>query len=300
MTVMPKPVMWFVSDLHGNTQRYRILFEMLAIEPPDLLVMGGDLFGKGEVQSLAEPLTRLRVTLAERYPVIAVILGNDDLRTHEVELAALEVDGLLHYIHAKALLFRDFVLLGYNYVPPTPFMNKDWERFDVSRFVDVGAVSPLAGYRSVPVDLRQETYKTIREDLEAMRGLTIPERTILVSHAPPYKTNLDRAPLDGKMVNCAPLDVHIGSIAVREWIESVQPLVSLHGHAHESARLTGYWRDQLGRTAAFTAAHDGTELCVVRFAPGNPEAATRALFRDSSKPVVLMEDGKFKVGSSSR
>ena len=55
------------------------------------------------------------------------------------------------------------------------------------------------------------------------------------------------------------------------------PLVTLHGHVHESARLTGTWRCRIGRTHAFTAAHDGPELALVRFDPGDLEAATREL-----------------------
>lgn len=39
----------------------------------------------------------------------------------------------------------------------------------------------------------------------------------------------------------APMDVHVGSIALRRFIEARQPLLTLHGHVHESARLTGSW-----------------------------------------------------------
>jgi len=35
----------------------------------------------------------------------------------------------------------------------------------------------------------------------------------------------------------------VGSIAVRRFIEERQPLLTLHGHIHESARLTGDWRE---------------------------------------------------------
>jgi Icc-related predicted phosphoesterase len=75
----------------------------------------------------------------------------------------------------------------------------------------------------------------------------------------------------------APLDPHVGSIALRRLIEARQPLVTLHGHIHESARLTGAWRDRIGRTICLSAAHDGPELALVRFDPGAPEHATREL-----------------------
>ena len=65
--------------------------------------------------------------------------------------------------------------------------------------------------------------------------------------------------------------------AIRRFIEERSPLVTLHGHVHESARLTGTWRCRIGRTHAFTAAHDGPELALIRFDPGDLEAATREL-----------------------
>ena len=90
-------------------------------------------------------------------------------------------------------------------------------------------------------------------------------RAIFLFHAPPYDTGLDRAALDGKKVHGVYLDVHIGSIAIRRFIESKQPLLTLHGHVHESARITGMWKEQIGRTLAISAAHDGPELALVKF-----------------------------------
>jgi len=56
---------------------------------------------------------------------------------------------------------------------------------------------------------------------------------ILVSHAPPVKTSTDRL-VNGK---------HVGSAAVRAFIEEKQPLLCLTGHIHESRA-----QDYLGRT----------------------------------------------------
>ena len=84
----------------------------------------------------------------------------------------------------------------------------------------------------------------------------------------------------------APLDVHVGSIAIRRFIEARQPLLTLHGHVHESARLTGAWRDRLGRTHCLSAAHDGAELALVRFDLESPGQATRALHPAAGPPSV--------------
>ena len=90
-------------------------------------------------------------------------------------------------------------------------------------------------------------------------------------------TNLDRAALDGKTVDYVPLDPYIGSIAIKRFIEKQQPLLTLHGHVHESPRLTGNWRDQIGRTVCLSAAHDGQELALIRFTLENVGNAERVL-----------------------
>ena len=97
--------------------------------------------------------------------------------------------------------------------------------------------------------------------------------SIFLFHSPPYQTNLDRAALDGKMFDHVPLDVNVGSIAIRRFIENKQPLLTLHGHIHESSEITGFWSDKIGNTVLFSAAYNKPELAVVKF---NPEDLGRA------------------------
>jgi Icc-related predicted phosphoesterase len=170
-----------------------------------------------------------------------------------------------------------YAVYGYACVPPTPFLLKDWERYDVSRFVDPGAVPPEEGRYSVAVPEEERGFPTIQEDLIQLAGADPMERAIFLFHSPPYQTRLDRAALDGRQVDGAPMDVHVGSIAIRRFIEDRQPLITLHGHVHESARLTGGWQEKIGRTHCFSAAHEGPELAVVGFDPQDPGAAVRRL-----------------------
>jgi Icc-related predicted phosphoesterase len=120
-------------------------------------------------------------------------------------------------------------------------------------------------------------FATIEKDLELLFRDQPMDRAILLLHSPPYDTALDRAALDGRMVDHTPLDVHVGSIAIRRFIEAQQPLVTLHGHIHESARLTGSWSQRIGRTLCLSAAHDGPELALVRFDADDPAGALRQL-----------------------
>ena len=70
---------------------------------------------------------------------------------------------------------------------------------------------------------------------------------------------------------------HVGSIAIKRFIEEKKPPVTLHGHIHESTRLTGIWKELIGETWSFNAAHDGPELSVVIFNPAEPANAQRLL-----------------------
>ncbi len=272
---------FFISDLHGSEERYRKLWRAVEEERPRAVFLGGDLFGlrggAGGPDRIASGLAGLQDRLGSDYPHIFLILGNDDPRSEEAGYLELESRGLMTYANQRRTLFDRYVVYGYSFVPPTPFRLKDWERYDVSRFVDPGCVSPEEGLRTVAVDPREVRNRTIMEDLEELAGEGEMENAIFLCHTPPYRSKLDRAALDGRMVDHAPVDVHVGSIAVERFIRSRRPWITLHGHVHESARLTGSWKDRIGRTRLFSAAHDGPELSLVRFDPADPSAATREL-----------------------
>ena len=156
-------------------------------------------------------------------------------------------------------------------------MLKDWERYDVSRYIDPGCIRPERGTFTAPVDQNELKYSTIKKDLERLTDKANLESAIFLFHSPPHMTRLDRAALDGKFIDGVPLDPHVGSIAIRRFIEAGQPLLTMHGHIHESARLTGGWRDKIGRTWLFSAAHDGPELALVKFELENLDGAVREL-----------------------
>jgi Icc-related predicted phosphoesterase len=280
---------FFVSDLHGYLSRYQKLFHVILAERPEVVLLGGDVLPTGLYYSqdmpeqsfirsvLQDGLGALKEDLSSAYPKVLLILGNDDPRAEEKELIEGESLGLWNYLHFRKIECGGFTVYGYAYVPPTPFALKDWERYDVSRFVDPGCISPEEGWRSVPVSPNDIRYTTIQADLDLLTNDSDLSRAIFLFHAPPHQTFLDRVALDGKIIDTIPLDSHTGSIAIRRFIEKRQPLITLHGHIHESARLTGSWREHLGRTWAYSAAHDGDELALVRFDPTEPEKATRSL-----------------------
>jgi Icc-related predicted phosphoesterase len=272
----------FVSDLHGRINRYENLLHLLAEESPSALFLGGDLLphsieGDFLTDFFVPAFSDLKRQLGSSYPTVFLILGNDDPRSLEPTVLEGEHAGLWEYIHNRRTTFHGTAVYGYSCVPPTPFRLKDWERYDVSRYCDPGCISPEEGIRTVPVDETDVKWGTVKNDLEQLTGAESLDAAVILFHSPPHDTPLDVAALDGKMIDHVPLDPHVGSIAVRRFIETRQPRVTLHGHIHESARLTGNWKTKLGRTVCLSAAHDGPELAVVRFDLASPDNATRDL-----------------------
>jgi uncharacterized protein len=113
--------------------------------------------------------------------------------------------------------------------------------------------TPWDTERELPEDL-------LRERIDQMAaGASDPANLIAVLHPPPYRSGLDDAPelsddlemtLTAAGVNMAP----VGSTAVRGFVESVQPLLGLHGHVHE-----GRGTAMIGRTLCINPGSDYTE-----------------------------------------
>jgi len=282
---------FFVSDLHGNRTLYLKLFEQIKKEKPEALFLGGDLLpsslsylSKSRTSNsdfvydfLAMNLRELKNIMGKRYPKIFLILGNDDGRFRESAILDLSTKNLWTYAHNRCLDFPPFKIFGYSYIPPSPFPLKDWERYDVSRYVDPGCSHPYEGYLSIPKSRYELYFQTIKEDLEKLIENRELKQSIFLFHSPPYRTKLDRADLDGKKIDHVPLDVNVGSIAIKRFIKREQPLITLHGHVHESSKITGSWRDRIRNTYLFSAAYHGKELALIIFDPFSPEKAIRKL-----------------------
>ncbi|MDI6916692.1 MAG: hypothetical protein QMC80_02715 [Thermoplasmatales archaeon] len=64
-----------------------------------------------------------------------------------------------------------------------------------------------------------------------------------------------------------PNGTHIGSKAVREFIEREQPLLTFHGHAHESFEITGQFKEVIDKTISINpdSEYDKDKLNAVVF-----------------------------------
>lgn len=194
---------FFVADIHGRQDRYRKLFAAIKEERPAMVFLGGDLFPFGFASISASNIpyddfirdfllpgfAQLRDKLGKIYPRIFLILGNDDERAEETAIVEAAETGLWEYLHNRKVQTGEFTVYGYACVPPTPFRLKDWERYDVSRFVDPGCIPPEQGIHTVPVSERELQYATIQNDLEKLTADDDLSQAIFLFHTPHIRPN---------------------------------------------------------------------------------------------------------------
>ncbi|MCC6864545.1 MAG: metallophosphoesterase [Ignavibacteria bacterium] len=273
-----------VSDLHGSIEKYGKLGEFIKENLPEAVFITGDVLPnyyaedpEEFVLNFLEPfLNLLKLKLKENYPAIFIIFGNDDPAQSSYLFEDLNKLALIKFINNKYISFKGFNILGYPYIPPTPFMLKDWEKYDISRFVPRGAVSPEDGIRTIEIPKNIIQNNKIKDDLELLKGMIADfGKTICLFHSPPIDTFLDN--LEAADISGNKIISHAGSYAIRKFIESKQPLLCLHGNLHESTELSGSWKDIIGNTFCFNAAHSGRELSVIKFNTDSLQNAERVL-----------------------
>ena len=234
----------YTADLHGNEEFFRMLLKKAGEEKVNAIIIGGDLcprIGKTIQQKIHNQRLFLKDFLFPLFndfkrnnnAEIFLIMGNDDFRINMPALENAEKNNILKSIHMKSLkLDENLNIVGYSFVNPTPFRLKDWEKPD---FENDKAPEQLfeEEIRSI-----SKEHGTINEDLKNLKKLSDPKNTIYVIHAPPFNANLD----------IIATGIHVGSKAVREFIEKENPFLSLHGHIHESPKLSGSWKDKIGGT----------------------------------------------------
>jgi hypothetical protein len=175
-------------------------------------------------------------------------------------------------MHQKSQPFLDgFSIAGYSCVPLTPFYMKDLDRFDSPAWTPLEyprrcKVSEKGEVREVALEeIRRRP--TIQEELGRLSTMSDPARTVYVVHTPPAGTKLDLLH-DG---------THIGSPALREFIETHKPPLTLHGHIHESPEISGEISDRIGPTFSVNPGASLHYLQAVSFDLDNPSRTLKQL-----------------------
>jgi hypothetical protein len=275
---------FFATDIHGSEVCWRKFLNSAAFYKADLVVLGGDVTGKAMVpvtshngywqvtvrgqtyrletrEELEAMLTRIRNS--GFYPAMVT---PDELQYLSQEEGAVDRRFTTEMISSldRWLDMADGKLKGGNIPCILNGGNDDiWEIDDVidqSPCVTFGEgkALDLDGFHLISMGWTNPTpWDTFREAPEDQLAAKIEavasqvpdmERTIFNFHAPPYGTGLDEAPaLDASLrpTHGGAVMKPVGSTAVRDAIRKHQPLLSVHGHIHESRGIK-----RMGRTMA--------------------------------------------------
>ena len=274
---------FFATDLHGSEVCWRKFLNAARFYRADVLICGGDLTGKAIVPvvdadggfEFALSGTRQRVdadgveaamTQIQRrgyYPVRMSPAEVQELHADPGRVATLFTEQMCQTVERWLALaeeklagtdVRCFVCPGNDDEPAIDAVVRSARRVEHAE----GEVIDVDGYEMISSGWSNPTpWNTHREEPEDALGRRIeamasrvrePGRAIFNLHVPPYGSKLDEAPalddqlrpmLGGRAVR------PVGSTAVRDAILRHQPMLSLHGHIHESKGAS-----KLGKTLA--------------------------------------------------
>ena len=277
----------YTSDLHGEIHLYQELFGLATSSSGGIIALGGDLLPSFPPTKRYEDIIVNQKTFIDQFFLpsfknilqrttikqIFLIPGNWDMCYPY--LFKEPTEGMIDLDRRGYRLENGYELIGYPFVPPTPFRPKDYEKMD-----DLESAWPLQKNPSyirssdqidqlIAVDpylyLRQR--ETIWEDLNQLPKPLHHRRAIYMMHSPPFGTQLDL--MQG--------GISVGSRSIKAFIEKNQPLLSLHGHIHESPELSGTYFDRIGETLSINPGQsiptggDFPKLHAVIFEMENPE-----------------------------
>ena len=276
--------LFFATDLHGSDVCFHKFCEAADFYNCEALVMGGDVTGKmlvpirvdGDRASFelgGEQRTVDASTLAVEEKRIANMGYYPVAGDHETLAALSDHDAYENRLLEEALnRIRQWVQYAEDRLGSTStkiyFAPGNDDDLTVDAAFGGSSVFVNCEQRTIELDgLEMATsgwsnrtpWSTPREcdesELEArlrsaVAGIKDPDRAIFNFHVPPHGTPLDLCPEideDFRVITVMgnPVQIHAGSTAVRTMIEEFQPLVSLHGHIHESRSAV-----KLGRTWA--------------------------------------------------
>lgn len=266
---MPSPKILFTSDLHSNAALYAELVEYANKARPQIVLLGGDLFGgdpreqvrfaRGPFEETLSALGSLGVT------GVGILPGNDDWSAPLEALRESELRGCLHFVGEQAWeLQRGVNIVGYGFTPLTPFSVKDHEKLDHYRpdkldVLEAHATGVVSSADSVsPVRRSLDGTESIEKDLVSLDASIRAGRTIFVSHCPPRNMQLDLA-----------YGRHAGSQALRDFLVRTRPAISLHGHVAQIDQRHGEFAELLNETLVVNPGQ-GSSLHAVVFDAERP------------------------------
>ncbi len=235
-----------LSDLHGISSRFKKARRLLD-QGIETLLLGGDIAQNGSPEfQQANIRACFEILLSgKRDARIFAIPGNDDWKI--VEEILREIPEVAVPTGQAYPLNDSFFIVGYPYVPITPFLFKDYEKWDDDRYPDLPADPAELEGAMIAHGLNLEGYRTrgleryeflfdpsdrkdnISADMKKLSRLSDPQKTVYLFHCPPFGHFDFGISLEGR--------VHIGSRAIAEFICKNNPWLTIHGHSHEAVSV---------------------------------------------------------------
>ncbi len=239
----------YVTDLHGIVWKYKRIFETAKTLNIDIVINGGDLLPAGNLLRQDEFIDNFLDDYFSEFNMENIYylsyLGNDDLIIFD-ELFEKTCNKYPYIvpIAQKKFEIENYEFIGMNWVADFPFALKDRARKDTKDFIfpkqfGKPVLSTSNGWEKIDnwFTLASEI-PTIEDELNQLIEPNNKENAIYVIHTPPSNLGLDVCH-DGR---------EVGSKAVYEFMKKNQPLLSFHGHIHESPDISGHWYSKLGKT----------------------------------------------------
>ena len=241
----------YVTDLHGSVWKYDKLFELAKKHKADAVINGGDMLPKsGDLHKIQlEFITTYLPNHFEQFNNVGVhylcCLGNDDLAIYDDLFSQLiSKYPFIQNIAQKKFQIFSWEFIGFNFVVDYPFRLNDRCRMDTKEYVfegqfGTGLLSQKQGFKEIENwFVYAHSLPTIEDELEKLAMPKKMKKAIYVIHMPPSRLGLDKCS-NGSQV---------GSKAVYNFLKKNQPLLSLHGHIHESPLMTNVWMNMLKKT----------------------------------------------------
>jgi len=239
----------YITDIHGSRWKYEKILEVVDNLEISIVINGGDMLPFGDFLNqdkfIKNFLNSHFSEFNDRKIYYLAMLANDDLIIYD-ELFNTICNKYKYIISIaqQRFKFQKYEFIGMNLVSDLPFALKDRARKDTKNFIlprqfGTAMISTLKGWKKIPDWYSYvSTLPTIEEELE---NLIVPDDfrdTIYIIHIPPANIGLDICQ-DGRKV---------GSIAVYNFLLKHQPLLTLHGHIHESPEISNKWFVYLNQT----------------------------------------------------
>jgi uncharacterized protein len=268
---------YYAGDVHGSEKCWRKFLNAAKFYEVDTLVLGGDITGKVMVPVVATADGRHQARVLGRDEVVPDdgldelekrirFNGFYPYRCDRTEYGRLEADEAYRDRVFTQLMVdevRRWIRLAEERLEGTGIrclvMPGNDDEFAVDealestyvvnpdgKVVELDGVQILSSSWTNPTPWnspREESEEALQARFEALAAQLDPRKPAIFNlHCPPVNTPLDRAPqltADLKVVldGGEPRIVSVGSRAVRGLIERYQPLLSLHGHIHESRAI---------------------------------------------------------------